>query len=156
MFVRKYDSKRARIPPKPVQGCIPKEVLIPIPFSLPKKKQLASQLPLLWSKKYKGNGTLNLLPILIIIRRWHQFGNTYPPFLPLCKTHANCKDNAMCKNDKFPIHSLSKTIQDSDFEAPKLLYMYMVTAITFLKCNCGRYKVKHYVGSKVKYKAITN
>jgi hypothetical protein len=124
-------------------------------FPAPEKSAGKPATPIM-VQKYKGNGILNLLPIVIIIRRWHQFGNTYPPFLPLCKTHANCKDNAMYKNDKFPIHSLSKTIQDSDFEAPKLLYMYMVTAITFLKCNCGRYKVKHYVGSKVKYKAITN
>jgi hypothetical protein len=57
----------------------------------------------------------------------------------------------------FPsIVSLSKTNQESVLEAPKLLYMCMVTKITFLEGSFRRYKVKHLCGAKVKYKAITN
>jgi hypothetical protein len=71
-------------------------------FPAPKKSAGKPATPIM-VQKYKGNGILNLLPIVIIIRRWHQFGNTYPPFLPPCKTQMQIAKTMQCtKMINFP------------------------------------------------------
>jgi hypothetical protein len=64
-------------------------------FPAPKKSAGKPATPIM-VQKYKGNGTLNLLPIVINNKTMAPVWKHLPTISsPLQNTNANCKDNAM-------------------------------------------------------------